>query len=42
MNRNLEIGRSFTSQGVGGNWRMRREMMSSGYTTRWQELPKAQ
>ena len=40
MNRDLGDRTVFYgSQGVGGDWRMRREMMSPYYTTRWQDLP---
>ena len=43
MNRNLGARTVFyASQGLGGDWRMRREMMSPYYTTRWDNLPRVQ
>ena len=31
----------FASEGVDHRWRMRRENVSSAYTTKWEELPVA-
>ncbi|CED73244.1 Protein SamB (fragment) [Klebsiella pneumoniae] len=31
----------FAGRGIGPEWQMKREMLSSAYTTRWKELPVA-
>ncbi|WP_447874498.1 DUF4113 domain-containing protein [Serratia fonticola] len=31
----------FGGQGIDKGWRMKREMLSPAYTTRWKDLPKA-
>ncbi|MCC8165161.1 MAG: DUF4113 domain-containing protein [Planctomycetes bacterium] len=42
MNRNLgDRAIFYASQGTGGDRRMRRDMMSPRYTTRWEQLPRA-
>uniref|UniRef100_UPI0024E1A3EB DUF4113 domain-containing protein n=1 Tax=Fluviibacter phosphoraccumulans TaxID=1751046 RepID=UPI0024E1A3EB len=30
----------FAAEGIARSWTMRRERLSPGYTTRWEELPK--
>ncbi|WP_371824874.1 DUF4113 domain-containing protein [Serratia sp. JSRIV004] len=31
----------FGGQGIDKGWRMKREMLSPAYTTRWKDLPRA-